>query len=103
MEWIVGIIIAVLSAFGGYKYSDMKSEKEMIAAEERYQICEKMNDGFKSQLDSIASQLPKIDTIYIEVKEIQLKTDTIIMVNKQILDNTEEIKVDVKYIRNKLK
>ena len=101
METLLGILIALLLGFGGGATGGViytkKLQNNELNNKIELQLLELVDANAK--LDSLQSLPAKVDTVYKITTEIQIKTDTLILTSKKILDNTEEIKADVKELK----
>ncbi len=97
MDLLIGIIIAIVSfgggALTGVHYTN-KTKNNELHAKIDLQRAELIEANAK--LDSLQHLPAKIDTVEKIIVKTEIKIDTLILTNKRILDNTEEIKKDVK-------
>lgn len=104
MEAVVIGIIALALSFGGgtflgYSKAKKHSDKIILQIHEDQQV---NNARMTAKLDSLQSLPAKVDTVIVNTELIIERTDTLILTNKKILDNTEVIKADVREIKNTL-
>ena len=98
METILAFFIALVlglggGAAGGVHFAKQKQNAELNA---KIDLQHTQLIDANAKLDSLQALPAKVDTVYKVVTKIEERTDTLILVSKEILDNTKEIKADVK-------
>lgn len=102
MELALAICITLIVGAGGGFYSGVKITEKIKQGELNAKIelqREQLSEANR-KLDSLVLVPEKVDTVIRYVTKIEQKTDTLILVSNKILQNTEEIKQDVKKIKD---
>lgn len=96
-EVIIAIIILLGSFGGGFSIgknnSDKKHDRAVLSLIEKQK---EQSDKMYLKLDSLKNIPAKIDTVRIKVDSLIYKTDTLILMNKDIYANTDTIKNELR-------
>ena len=94
MSTAIAILISLGVTFGGGFWlgtSKQKTKTELIIEQSKVEI-----DKVSLKLDSLRSVPAQIDTVIQIQKVIEFKTDTLILMNKDIYQNTDTIKKELR-------
>ena len=94
MSTAIAILISLGVTFGGgflLGTSKQKTKTELIIEQSKVEI-----DKVSLKLDSLKNVPAKIDTIIEIQKVIEFKTDNLILINKDIYQNTDTIKKELR-------
>ena len=99
MSTAIAILISLGVTFGGGFWlgtSKQKTKTELIIEQSKVEI-----DKVSLKLDSLRNVPAQIDTVIQIQKIIEFKTDTLILMNKDIYQNTDTIKKELRQFINK--
>ncbi len=99
MSTAIAILISLGVTFGGGFWlgtSKQKTKTELIIEQSKVEI-----DKVSLKLDSLKNVPAQIDTVIQIQKVIEFKTDTLILMNKDIYQNTDTIKKELRQFINK--
>ena len=101
MDVIIGVLISIIIGVGGGGTAGFFIGKQYGNRGVELQLNRQAVDLSRAnaKLDSLQALPAKVDTIVEKITLVEVKTDTLILISKQILDNTETIKQDVKTIK----
>ena len=94
MSTAIAILISLGVTFGGGFWlgtSKQKTKTELIIEQSKLEI-----DKVSLKLDSLRNVPAQIDTVIQIQKVIEFKTDTLILMNKDIYQNTDTIKKELR-------
>lgn len=94
MSTAIAILISLGVTFGGGFWlgtSKQKTKTELIIEQSKLEI-----DKVSLKLDSLRNVPAQIDTVIQIQKVIEWKTDTLILMNKDIYQNTDTIKKELR-------
>ena len=94
MSTAIAILISLGVTFGGGFWlgtSKQKTKTELIIEQSKVEI-----DKVSLKLDSLRNVPAQIDTVIQIQKVIEFKTDTLILMNKDIYQNTDTIKKELR-------
>ena len=103
-EVIVAILVILGSFGGGLKIgkdrADKKHDKVVLSLLEEQKI---KSNAMYSKLDSLKNLPAKVDTVRLTIDRVEYKTDTLILMNKDIYANTDTIKIELRQLRKEMK
>ncbi len=94
MNTTIIILISLTLSFGGGLWlgtAKQKTKTELIIEQSKIEI-----DKISLKLDSLKNVPAKIDTVIEIQKVIEFKNDTLILMNKDIYQNTDTIKQELR-------
>jgi hypothetical protein len=101
-ELILAVLISIGVFGGGFFVGQNKADKEhdkvvLSLIEES----KEQNDRMYTKLDSLKHLPSKIDTVRFAVDRVEYKTDTLILISKEVFANTDTIKNELRQYINK--
>ena len=100
MSAIIAVLISLGVSFGGGYWvgtSKQKVRSDLLIEQSKIEI-----DKVSLKLDSLKNVPAKIDTVILRQIEIVHRVDTLILLNKDIYQNTDTIKNELRnYVRKK--
>lgn len=111
MDILTLVFIIALSMGGGYIGAKKKHLKDIERLKiEQSEIIEKLEieaigraKRLQLSIDSLQALPAKVDTVVVTVTRVEQKTDTLILISKDILLNTDTIKQEVRRLQNETK
>lgn len=99
MSSIIALLISLGVSFGGGYYvgtSRQKAKTDLLIEQSKIEI-----DKVSLKLDSLKNVPAKIDTVILRQIEIVHRVDTLILLNKDIYQNTDTIKRELRHFIKK--
>ncbi len=99
MSAAIAVLISLSVSFGGGYYvgaSRQKAKTDLLIEQSKIEI-----DKVSLKLDSLRNVPAKIDTVILRQIEIVHRVDTLILLNKDIYQNTDTIKKELRQFVNK--
>lgn len=99
MSAAIAVLISLGVSFGGGYYvgaSRQKAKTDLLIEQSKIEI-----DKVSLKLDSLRNVPAKIDTVVLRQIEIVHRVDTLILLNKDIYQNTDTIKKELRQFVNK--
>jgi hypothetical protein len=103
MEWIIAGLIALLGGVGGWSidahFKGKTIEQRQRTIDDLYFRIDSLNEANTYKLDSLLTLPAKIDTVEVHIETVRYKTDTIIQMNKAVLNKLDSVHSDTQAIR----